>query len=412
MPDSWCGKILLPGGSMPAILAAGVNDDSEKDIPMRILHTSDWHLGRQFHNVSLLEDQKHVLDQIIDIVDQRQIDVVLVAGDIYDRSVPPAAAVELLDETVNRICHELQTPLIMIAGNHDGPDRLAFAARQLAPAGLHIVGPLWRKPQPIVLSAATGEVAFYPIPYADPARVRNLLSTEAASHDQAMAQLLALIREDLHPERPTVLIGHCFLAGGEVCESERPLSIGGADQVSSEHFRGFSYVALGHLHGPQQRGSKAIRYSGSPLKYSFSEENQQKSVTLVELDASGQPSIETIALQPLRNMRVLEGALEQLLREGKQDPHADDYLLVRLTDDHAILDVMSKLREVYPNVLHLERPGLMARGETLEVSRERLALGELAMFSDFYSQVTGKALSADQQAIIAASLDQLHGQES
>ncbi len=299
---------------------------------MRILHTSDWHLGRQFHNVSLLADQQHVLDQIVEIVQQRQVDVVLVAGDIYDRSVPPAAAVELLDETVNRICQDLQTPMILIAGNHDGPDRLAFGARQLAPAGLHIVGPLWQKPQPILLSAADGDVAFYPIPYADPATVRNQLGVEVASHDQAMAQLLRLIREDLQPDRPSVLIGHCFLAGGEVCESERPLSIGGADQIASDHFKGFNYVALGHLHGPQQRGAEQIRYSGSPLKYSFSEEQQQKSVTLVELDSTGGVAVETIPLTPLRDMRVLEGCLEQLLLAGKSDPHQDDYLLVRLTE--------------------------------------------------------------------------------
>lgn len=378
---------------------------------MRILHTSDWHLGRQFHNISLLDDQRLALAQIIDIIRDRKVDVVVVAGDIYDRSVPPAAAVELLDEIVHRICNELQVPLILLAGNHDGPQRLGFASRQLAGAGLHVAGPLWSVPQPIVLAGDSGEVAFYPIPYADPARVRHVHGVEVSSHDEAMAYLLAQIRRDNGPSRPCVVIAHCFLAGGEVSESERPLSIGGADQVSPEHFRGFSYAALGHLHGPQFRGTAHIRYSGSPLKYSFSEERQRKSVTLVELDAAGQASIEQIPLTPLHDMRTLEGALDELLAAGHDDPHRDDYLLIRLTDTHAILDVMSKLRDVYPNVLHLERPGLMARADGLEVSRDRLKKGELAMFEDFFIQVNGSALSAEQAKIVADTLDALHREE-
>ena len=374
---------------------------------MRILHTSDWHLGRQFHNVSLLADQRHVLSQIIDLIRQRQVDVVIVAGDIYDRSVPPAAAVELLDETVNQICNELQVPLIMIAGNHDGAERLSFGARQLASGRCYVSGPLWSKPQPIIIQ----DVAFYPIPYCDPPTVRNLHAVDVSSHDQALAYLLQQVRDDNGPQRLCVPIAHCFLAGGEPSESERPLYLGGAEQVSADHFKGFSYVALGHLHGPQYKGAETIRYSGSPLKYSFSEAQQKKSVTLVELDAAGTASIEKIALQPLHDMRVLDGSLEELLSLGRQDDHADDYLLIRLTDSHAILDLMNKLRQVYPNLLHLERPGLMARGETLAVNKERLKKGELAMFGDFFQQVTDNNLSAAQTKIIADSLEQLHREE-
>lgn len=375
---------------------------------MRILHTSDWHLGRQFHNVSLLEDQRHALEQIVAIVRERQVDVVLVAGDIYDRSVPPAAAVELLDQTVHTICHQLQVPLIMIAGNHDGPQRLAFGARQLAEAGLFVAGPLRRELQPVVLAKDGVEVAFYPLPYAEPAVVRQVFEVEVASHDEAQAFLLDRVREHNGPERPCVVIGHCFLAGGEVSESERPLSIGGADQVSPEYFRDFAYAALGHLHGPQQRGAEHVRYSGSLLQYSFSEERQKKSVTLVELDANGKASIEQVPLTMLHDLRTLEGLLAELLAAGASDPHRDDYLLVRLTDTHAILDVMSKLREIYPNVLHLERPGLMARGEALQVGRERLKQGELAMFEDFFDQVAGRKLSDEQRTIVTETLDALH----
>jgi len=374
---------------------------------MRILHTSDWHLGRQFHNVSLLEDQRHALEQVLAIIRERQVDVVLVAGDIYDRSVPPAAAVELLDQTVHGICHGLGVPLIMIAGNHDGPQRLAFGARQLAGAGLHVFGPLQKELQPVTLDKDGVEVAFYPLPYAEPATVRQVFGVEVASFDEAQGFLLEQVRQHNGLQRPCVVIAHCFLAGGEVSESERPLSLGGADQVAPERFRDFAYAALGHLHGPQQRGAEHVRYSGSLLKYSFSEERQRKGVTLIELDAERNTRIEQIPLVPLHDMRTLEGSLAELLAAGQRDRHRDDYLLVRLTDSHAILDVMSKLREVYPNVLHLERPGLMARGEALQVGRERLKQGALAMFEDFFDQVAGQQLSSEQRTIVAASIEAL-----
>lgn len=372
---------------------------------MRILHTSDWHLGRQFHNLSLLDDQRHVLEQLIELVRDRQIEVVLISGDIYDRSVPPASAVELLDSVLNRLCRELGVPVILIAGNHDGPERLAFGARQLASAGLHIFGPLSASLAPVILRDRAGEVAFYGLPYADPATVREVFGVEVSGHDEAMAFLLDQIRADNGPTRRCVLLSHCFLDGGETSESERPLSLGGADRVAAQHFSGFNYVALGHLHGRQYKGGEQIRYSGSLLKYSFSEERQQKSVTLVEMDENGHCAIEQILLRPLRDMRVLEGELAALLAAGRNAANCEDYLLVRLTDTHAILDAMGKLREVYPNVLHLERPGLLASGERRNPAREQLHLGELAMFGDFYAQVTGNDLSSEQSTIIETALE-------
>ncbi|WP_428609526.1 exonuclease SbcCD subunit D [Sedimenticola sp.] len=379
---------------------------------MRILHTADWHIGRQFHNVSLLEAQRHVLGQIVELIEARQVDVLLVAGDIFDRSVPPAAAVALLDEVLSRICLDLGVPVIMIAGNHDGPERLAFGARHLSRAGLHIVGQLSPEPQPILLGQAGHEVAFYALPYADPATVRQLFDNRVSSHDEAMAFLTGQILEHNAGRSPCVLLSHCFLAGGEVSESERPLSIGGAEWVSPSHFQPFDYVALGHLHGRQFRGSEHIRYAGSILKYSFSETRHHKSVTLVELDDSGVKQIEQVDLKPLHDMRILEGELEQLLAQGKADPQRDDYLLVRLTDTHAILDIMGKLRTVYPNVLHLERPGLMKSGEQRVLQRDQLKRGELAMFQDFYQQIRGEALSTEQQTLITDLLEQTHKGEA
>ena len=375
---------------------------------MRLLHTADWHIGRQFHHQSLLEDQRHVLQQIVGLVRERQVDVVLVAGDIYDRSVPPAAAVALLDEVLEQLCLQLGVPVIMIAGNHDGAERLAFGARHLAQAGLHIVTRLQAEPEPILLGPAGQEVAFFPIPYAEPVTVREVLKEDVASHDQAMARIIERIRQRRPREHPCVVMAHCYLSGGEASDSERPLSIGGAEWVSPAHFSAFDYAALGHLHGRQFRGQEHVRYAGSILKYSFSECNQHKSVTLVDLDRGGVTAIDQVELQPLRDMRILEGELEAILAGGEKDPQADDYLLVRLSDTRAILDVMGKLRAVYPNVLHLERPGLMPSGESSSASREQLRRGELAMFRDFYRQVQGEELGPEAEALIAGTLQQIH----
>ncbi len=375
---------------------------------MRILHTSDWHLGRQFHNQSLLEDQRYALQQICTIVAEYQVDVVIVAGDIYDRSVPPAAAVELLDETIDRICHDLKVPMIMIAGNHDSPERLGFGARQLATAGLHVAGTLWKKPQKIVLQDRHGgKVAFYPLPYVDPATVRNLHATDVTTHEEALSYLIDLIHTERDREIPAVVIAHCYLSGGESSESERPLAVGGVEYVSPQLFDGFSYAALGHLHGSQFRGAEKIRYSGSPLKYSFSEEQQKKSVTLLDLSSQNNLSIKKIPVNPKKNMRTLNGTLEEILHAGSSDPHREDYLRIQLTDTQAILDIMNKLRDVFPNVLHLERPGLLAH-RSLKIDREQLKRGELSMFHDFYQQITDENLTTEQEKIISQEIEQLH----
>lgn len=378
---------------------------------MRILHTSDWHIGRQLHNVSLLEDQRHMLDQIIDIIRDNEVDVVIVAGDIYDRSVPPAAAVELLDETVNRICNELKKELIVISGNHDSGERLGFGSRQMATAGLHIIGPLWRDPEPVVINGPHGEVAFYGVPYNAPATVRNLHDVDVSSHDEAMALLTGKIHTHNGQQRPSVVIAHCYLDGGSSCDSERPLSIGGADLVSANHFTAFTYAALGHLHGPQHKNAEHIRYSGSPLKYSFSEQNHKKGVTLVDIDAKGIVSTSQVPVVPLRNMRVIEGLLEELIEAGRLDPHREDYISARLEDTHAILEPMAKLRDVYPNILHLEKIDLTNRSEQIKANRQRIKKGEMSMLTDFYQQVTGGALSEAQTEIAAKTLEKLYAAE-
>lgn len=373
---------------------------------MKFIHTSDWHIGRQFHNVSLLDDQRHVLNQLIEHIEREAVDAVVIAGDIYDRSVPPAAAVELLDDVLNKICAELSVPVLLIPGNHDSAERLRFASRQLRQAGVHIFGELSQTHLPVTIRGGSIDVNFYGIPYNDPESVRNHFGVNVSSHDDAHRYLVEQIINAKSDDSPNILISHCFIDGWDESDSERPLSIGGADRISYEAFTGFDYVALGHLHGPQHKGEAHIRYSGSILKYSFSEQNQRKGVTLVEMAADGMQSAIHLPLYPLRDMRILEGELNTLIEQGKTDPHNEDYLLVRLTDKHALLDPMGKLRQVYPNVLHIEKPGMLEMSDQ-PIKRDKLKRGELDMFRDFFAQVHGQALTPEQDQAIKNTITEI-----
>ncbi|MFV0487833.1 MAG: exonuclease SbcCD subunit D [Vibrio fluvialis] len=374
---------------------------------MKFLHTSDWHLGRQFHNVSLLEDQRYVLKQLIDYLKNNAVDAVIVAGDVYDRSVPPTVAIELLDEVVSSICTDLNIPMIMIPGNHDGAKRLGFAAKQMKGAGLHIISDFDQMMTPVVLkSDQAGDVAFYGMPYNDPEQVRHHYQNSVTTHDEAHQFLCECIKAQRDTSQRHVLISHCFVDGAMESDSERPLSIGGSDRVNHEHFADFDYVALGHLHQPQKKGEEHIRYSGSLMKYSFSEQHQKKGMTLVELNDAGFVAAEHIPLSAPHDMRIIEGELDQLLEQGKTDPSAHDYLLVRLHDKHAILDPMEKLRKVYPNVLHLEKPGMLI-GVDQEMGRARLARGEMDMFRDFFLEAKQEPLSEQQESAMAEVIQSL-----
>ena len=368
---------------------------------MKFIHTSDWHLGRTLCNRSLLDDQAHVLAQIFDYAVRHQVDALVIAGDIYDRAVPPAAAVRLLNDFLLRMSRQ-GIPLIMIPGNHDSADRLGFASQLLDPSGIHIIADFTQMLQPVRLETAEGVVCFHGIPYADPEPVKVLSGDNITTHEQAHRYLLERIRESGNAggAKAQVLISHCFVAGSQESESERPLSVGGADQVPVSLFDGFSYVALGHLHGPQAFREGKIQYSGSPLKYSFSEEKHRKGVVLVEIDAEGVAQTQLLPLTPLHDVRILEGTLDVLLAAAARDGASDDYLLARLTDRHAILDPLGKLRAVYPNMLQIEKPQLF-RGESQPMlSIERLRRNEYALFSDFFQQISGQPLSAEQDAAV------------
>ena len=419
---------------------------------MRFLHSADWHLGRVYHGVSLLEDQAHVLQQFVRIAADTRPDAILLAGDIYDRSVPPAEAVRLLDLVLSELILELKIPVVMIAGNHDGPDRLAFGSGLLQRAGLVVRGPVEMDATPLVLRDAHGEVEIHALPYAEPALVRSASGDDTiADHHAALAAQTAAVRAAQVPGRRTVVVAHAFVQGGAESESERPLSVGGTGAVGVGVFDGFDYVALGHLHRPQAIGTKRggesaagagrgdavevcrsadavdvadaanatnatnaaapwrsarIQYSGSLLKYSFAEADHAKSVNLVELDAEGNCTVERIPLVPRRDLRILEGELAALVAAAATDPARDDYVLARLTDHGALLDAMGKLRAAYPNALAIERPTLTGDGPgraTADHRRTRIQ----DLFASFHEQTTGVALEPAAQAALDRVVDRL-----
>ena len=374
---------------------------------MRFLHSADWHLGRVYHGVSLLEDQAHVLQQFVRVAADTRPDAILLAGDLYDRSVPPAEAVRLLDLVLSELILELKIPVVMIAGNHDGPDRLAFGSGLLQRAGLTVRGPVEMEAAPLVLRDAHGEVAVYALPYAEPALVRSASGDDTiADHHAALAAQTAAVRAAHVPGRRSVVVAHAFVQGGAESESERPLSVGGTGAVGAEVFAGFDYVALGHLHRPQAMAGGRIQYAGSLLKYSFAEADHAKSVNLVELDAEGRCSVERIALVPRRDLRILEGELAALVAAAATDPARDDYVLARLTDHGALLDAMGKLRSAYPNALAIERPTLIGDGPGRATDDHRRTRIQ-DLFASFHLEATGVALEPAAQAALDRVVDRL-----
>lgn len=363
---------------------------------MRFLHTADWHLGRLFHARSLIEDQAHILDQFVALVRDVRPDAVLIAGDVYDRAVPPPDAVALLDDVLARIVVQAGVPVVMIAGNHDSAQRLDFGARLMTAQGLHVAGRTSAAACCVSLRDKLGEVRIYALPYAEPAVVRDAFGLELPSHEAALAAQLDAIRA-AHPAGVrSVAVAHAFVVGGAVSESERPLSVGGSGAVAAEVFAGFDFVALGHLHRPQTIGAR-VHYAGSLLKYSLSEASHAKSVSLVELDGDGAVRIEPIALQPARNLRVLEGKLATLIDGAAADPQRDDYIHAVLTDTGALLDPMARLRQAYPNALAIERAVLARTGSAGEAGRRLRELDTGALFASFFREVADADLDPDQR---------------
>lgn len=367
---------------------------------MRFIHTADWHLGRILHGHSLLEDQRHALDQLIDLAATLRPDAILVAGDVYDRAVPPHEAVSLMDEVIHRIVGELEIPMVVIAGNHDSGERLGFGARLLGQAGLHLAGPVSDTVASVRLADAHGEVRIYALPYAEPAEVRAALGDDGVNcHAVAMRAMTERILRDHPADARAVLVAHAFVAGGSISDSERVLSVGGSEAVPAESFVGFDYVALGHLHRPQSAGANA-RYAGSLLKYSESEAMHLKSFTEVEV-LPGEVRITEHPVRALRELRVIEGDLAALIDAGRVDPARDDYVFARLTDPGALLEPMARLREVYPNALEVRRNAIEAGLVVAHRTDHGQARNFDRLFEDFWQQVRGEPLSENRRRLVA-----------
>lgn len=362
---------------------------------MRFLHTADWHLGRYLHGTSLLHDQAHVLDQFVELAKSEHVDAVVIAGDVYDRAVPPAEAVALLDDVLSRLVVGAGIPVIVIAGNHDSAERVGFGSRIFEKHKLILRGKL-DELAPVVLQDGHGEVAFHPLPYAEPTFVRVLPSAEAViDHQSAMSHVVGLLRTQRQVGQRNVLVGHAFVAGGSESESERPLSVGGSGMVSVDTFNGFDYVALGHLHRPQAVGSERVRYSGSLLKYSFNEVDHRKSVSLVDLGRDGRLVVTPLTLAPRRDLRIVTGQLADLLRSPDPQLRKDDYLCAHLTDTAPLLDPMARLREVYPNMMELRfaQPGA-GPGVTRDAGDHRRRQPD-DLFRAFYRDMGNEEISQE-----------------
>lgn len=343
----------------------------------RFIHTSDWHIGKSLHNFDLIQDQKEALDQLIQILEDERPDALLVAGDIYDRSVPAADAVQLLDDVLIKIVDDLKVPVVMIAGNHDSGERLGFGARFLQTHGLHLIGQVGPV-RPIVIAG----VEVVGLPYTLPLELRSFLGSEALNDTTAMQRHLAMAHAACQGPR-RVLVGHAFVEGGLESTSERSLSLGTAGRVPAEVFDGFSYVALGHLHRPQDiSGPSRIRYSGSLFTYSESELDQQKSVTLVEIGEDGNTQTRLIPFSPSRTVQVWEGRFADLFAT----PSIDNYLYLKLTDPSPIPDAMSTLRKVHPHLLELKWNCLDQGPRSLPAARDVRRLSPEALLQDFFAE--------------------------
>lgn len=370
---------------------------------MRILHTADWHLGRIFHGVSLIEEQAHILDQMVTLAAERKVDCVIVAGDIFDRAVPPPTAVALLDDVWSRFVIDLKLPVFVIAGNHDSPERIELGARVVSRAGLHVAGTL-RETASVTLDDAHGPVEFFLLPYAEPGRVRTAYGAlpvpsgvGAVQHvDQPGRALAYQARRaaGLKQHRRSVCIAHGSVAGTSACESERPLSVGVGAACADTTFSPFSYTALGHHHRPQSITTK-IRYPGSLFKYSFSEVADQKGVTIVDVDEDGTVRTDAIALSPRHDVRCLEGRFDDLLTSAEYDSARHDYLKVILTDDVRVLDPMSRLRERFDNLLEVTSSTLPTSMTETKIAQPQTAT-DAELFASFFAQVSNREMTADE----------------
>lgn len=394
---------------------------------MKIIHTSDWHIGKIVNEFSMIEDQKYILNKLIELIKEEQPNVLIIAGDVYDRSIAPVEAVELLNETLSDLIMDTNTKIVAISGNHDSGERLSFGSKILEKQGLYICGADNELYRHVLIKDDNKNVNFYLVPYKDPALVKKLLDNKAIkNHNDAMSETIKTIKENLNKEEVNILVSHGYvtmkrseaiesneqkyeIAELEISESERPLSIGGTDLIDGNLFKDFDYVALGHLHGRQRIGRYEMRYSGSLLKYSFSEVNQKKGVTIVDIDDDKSINIEFKKLKPLRDMRVIRGDIENLVKEGREaEDEKEDYIQAILTDDGELINPMEKLRSVYPNTMLITRERRREYSEDKTSAKgEYKTKSKIDLFKEFYEDLGSGDYTKEKEDVLMNTIDEV-----
>ena len=374
---------------------------------MKFIHLSDLHLGKRVNECSMLEDQRYILGEILRIVDREAPDAVLIAGDVYDKSVPSAEAVALLDDFLVRLAgRDLQ--VLLISGNHDSPERLAFGGRLMAERGVHIAPVYDGRVAPVTLTDEYGPVRVYLLPFVKPSHVRRCFpDREVDTYTDALAAAIGAMEVD--PALRNVLVTHQFVTGAARCDSEE-VSVGGTDNVDVSVFAPFDYVALGHLHGPQTVGRETVRYCGTPLKYSFSEAGQHKSVTVVELGEKGTTAVRTVPLVPLRDLVELRGTYEEVTFRGFYEGTGwqRDYVHITLTDEEDVPNAVGKLRVIYPNLMKLDYDNQRTRaGISLEGAEEVARRSPLELLEEFYEKQNGQPMGEAQRAFARGWMERI-----
>jgi exonuclease SbcD len=394
---------------------------------MKIIHTSDWHIGKIVNEFSMIEDQKYILNKLIELIKEEQPNVLIIAGDIYDRSIAPVDAVELLNETLSNLIINTDTKIVAISGNHDSGERLSFGSKILEKQGLYICGADNELYRHVVIKDDNKNVNFYLVPYKDPALVKKLLDNKAIkNHNDAMSETIKTIKENLNKEEVNILVSHGYvtmkrsdaiesneqkyeIAQLEISESERPLSIGGTDLIDGNLFNDFDYVALGHLHGRQRIGKDEMRYSGSLLKYSFSEVNQKKGVIVLDIEDDKSINIEFKKLNPIRDMRVVKGDIENLVKEGREvEDGKEDYIQAILTDDGELINPMEKLRSVYPNTMLITRERRREYSEDKTSAKgEYKTKSKIDLFKEFYEDLGSGDYTKEKENVLMNTIDEV-----
>lgn len=371
---------------------------------MKFLHISDLHIGKRVNEFSMTEDQKYILNQILRIAEQERAEAVLIAGDVYDKSMPSAEAVQIFDWFLTGLA-DLGKTVIAVSGNHDSPERIAFGGELMRGRGVY-VSPVYRgEALEVELRDEYGDISVHLLPFLKPATLRHALEGRQEEEENRLPESyqealeIAVKRMEIDVKKRNILVAHQFVTGAGRCDSEE-VSVGGLDNVDASVFDDFDYVALGHIHSPQSVGRETVRYCGTPLKYSFSEAEQEKSVTVLEMGEKGDVVLSTVPLVPLRDMRKIRGSYGEVMsRSFYQDTNTEDYVQITLTDEEDIPDGLQKLRTVYPNLMQVAYDNSRTRQDrTVEAAEQAERKSELELFGEFFELQNNQPMSAEQAA--------------